>query len=401
MNYYTLLPKKYNIPLIKPNYSTHIYDSYLLPYISHSVVMSLNDIYQQIEKMKIDMAIYNINYIFSLVNPYDFIYRNIHEQNVDENDNITEIYSDYKQHIHENNNDDDNVNCVSQLNSTSLLIYNLIEINNMLSQLYNYYSNINILCINDDSRSFYSYIKHTRNSYNDNIHYISSTQLSTSITNKDKSIYNIPIPNEYTKHNIKYNLLYFDLDYLNNIHSIDTQKQIKLLALYLRYILVYQEEGGRFILKLNNLYYKPFLDVVYILTSLYEKVYICKPHISSQEERFIVCEKYNNRISSIEKDDMINSIEQVIFCDDIVDNFQENHITSLLNNSLPKLLLNKLEEINIITAYQTLDKYDEMINICKSKNIFERIENYKKMSITKSTQWCQHNNIPYNQVMTK
>ena len=324
------------IPVYSDTYDSSVY-------VSHSVFFTLTEITMQVDKIKQEMKnVYNINYIFSLTNPYEFIYKQI----------------------------DDINNIVSKLNSTSLLIYNLIEINIMVNMNSNFYGrDINILFNTSESEPFKQYMKHIRQSHNDIIDEILSGD-----------IFNTQLDDNPTL----YDFMYFDI---SSVMYEKNQSSLRHLLAYLPRILIMQKKGGIVILKMNNLYHKPILDILYILSGMYSKTYICKPHISSIEDRFIVCEGYINNMSSDDMVSMLSIINSIMN--------ENNYICSLLNESLPKMFINKIEESNVIVAYQSIERYDELINICKSKNICERLENYKKMSISKCIQWCKNHNIPH------
>ncbi len=55
-----------------------------------------------------------------------------------------------------------------------------------------------------------------------------------------------------------------------------------------------QKEGGDFILKVFDTFLKSTIDIIYVLSTFYEKVYITKPNTSrtANSEKYIVCKNF-------------------------------------------------------------------------------------------------------------
>ena len=78
----------------------------------------------------------------------------------------------------------------------------------------------------------------------------------------------------------------FSVDFNNQeIHIAD------LLMGQIFYALVMQKKGGSFVLKIFDSFMEHTLDLLYILSSFYETVYIVKPYTSryANSEKYIVC----------------------------------------------------------------------------------------------------------------
>ena len=150
------------------------------------------------------------------------------------------------------------------------------------------------------------------------------------------------------------------------------------------------------VVKINSLVYKPILDIVYLLTNVYEKVHINKPNISStfSNERFLICKNFLN----YPKKDIILKQLKTTICE--FEN-KQTKIISLIDNELPYYFLNKIEESNIIIGQQQLEHFDSLINIIKNKNKHDKIETLKRNNIQKCILWCEKNKIPYNKFIDK
>jgi 23S rRNA U2552 (ribose-2'-O)-methylase RlmE/FtsJ len=68
----------------------------------------------------------------------------------------------------------------------------------------------------------------------------------------------------------------------------------KLLFGQIAYAVTMQKKGGSFILKIFDSFMQHTIDLLYILSSFYEKVYIMKPNTSryANSERYIVCKDF-------------------------------------------------------------------------------------------------------------
>lgn len=348
MNYYITIPRPSIKLEINPIYANN--DEELQPYISPSTLYYLNDVKNQIKKIKSEInRIYNTDYIFNLINPYDF------------------IFSEY-----------DNTNkTVSLLPMKTMLYYNMLEINLILNIMNNFYnSSINVLLYTLDNSAIKYYIqsiKRENNSFFD----LSDETLS--------GFQNYDLINKECHNTGVMSLMIFELNesICNNIDNY-----INYLLYIVLAIIYEQTNDGLTILKITQLCHKPIIDIIYLLSSFFNKTYICKPYISYQEERFIIYEKYINNYTIEEKNKIIYNIKKLLL--------RETSVISILKNTIPLYVLNKIEDSNIIIGYHSLEHYNELINICKSKNISERIDTFKKNSINKSIQWCCSHNIPCN-----
>jgi hypothetical protein len=154
-------------------------------------------------------------------------------------------------------------------------------------------------------------------------------------------------------------------------------------------LLKYQAAGGGCIIKLEQMLHKPVIDILYILSCIYDKVSVIKPTTSNiiSFDRFIVCknfllndkrkEAYKTQYFKIGK--FINSYEES----------DNNNISSILHFEVPYLFLNKIDDINIIFGQQQLEHLNQVINVFKSKNPDEKLVSIKKKSLLTTTNWSE------------
>jgi hypothetical protein len=196
------------------------------------------------------------------------------------------------------------------------------------------------------------------------------------------------------KHNVRnIDFFYFELE--DNFYN-NAKIYAREVLFFLSIILKYQSDSGVCVLKISSLTDKPILDIIYILTSLYEKVYIIKPSVSNliNSEKFIVCKKFTFSPERVQY--YLNEIHTILF------NVRpDSIISSILKTPLPNYFLNKIEEVNIIMGHQELESMEQLINLVRSKNREEKIESLKKVNIQKCIQWCEKYRIPCNKFTEK
>jgi hypothetical protein len=182
----------------------------------------------------------------------------------------------------------------------------------------------------------------------------------------------------------------------------DTKQYIKNMILIFIIITKYQSNLGTCIIKIDNIFYKAIIDIIFLLSSFYDKIILVKPIISNitKGERYIVCKSFNSNIfdhstisSQLDERILTKINENNVVSDKCVD--------SLINSEIPYYFLNKLEESNAVIGQQQLEAYDQIINIFKNRNRDEKIENLKRQHIQKCIQWCEKNQLPHNKFIDK
>lgn len=178
----------------------------------------------------------------------------------------------------------------------------------------------------------------------------------------------------------------FSLDYdKQELHSL------KLVFAQVMYALTLQKEGGTFVLKIFDIFYKPSIEILYILNSFYETVSVCKPKTSrfANSEKYIVCKGFLYKNT-----EMLISV----FLKNLVD-FENNNtmIESILNIDIPLLFSKEIEELNVIFGKKQLSTIHTTLMMIQEKRV-DKIEKLRKNNIEKSMKWCEINNFPYNPI---
>ena len=357
MNYYTL-PKINNKIKVQPNITNNI----IKPYISQTLINYYNNLIEEINNLEKDNKYFND--VIKIVNTYHYIFSKVPGSN----------YS------------------VSKIKTKSIMFYELFEIFQTTNLLESFKCDmISSLIVGINYEDSLECIEMLRENYN-----------------IDKFFcfyeYNSKLHNNCIE-KTKFNFILYELNNYDN----NNQYIINLIELFI--IIINQlKENGIIVLKINNLFYKPILEVIYLLNSFFEKTLIIKPNTSdiTSFDKYIVFQKFKMNYHDF---DLFHSYNKILseFITNYYDSYNNNNIETIvqpniqniINIDLPYYFLNKMDDINIIIGQQQLEALTQIINILKSKNIEEKIENLKKNNIQKTVNWCEKFKIPCNKFSDK
>ena len=367
MSYYAL-PKKQTINKIQPSFN-----EVNNPIISFSLIHYMNICKEFVFKLKhtchttdseIEIQDFNLEFYYKIINPHEYIHFKVPSSKFS----------------------------VSKIKASSPMFYSLMEIANTFN-IFDSFSGRNIKAFHcgANNASTIECMNIFRENNNDII-YEHNVESELSILRPFQGIEMMTV-----------DFLYFEIsNQLNlevNLNANINNYCINIMAILCN-ILTYQNVNGICIIKVDAIYHKPILDVLYLLTSMYDKVYIIKPNASNafKNERFVVCKSFISDYSkTIENNNTSKNLRSII--NECVQHGK--NISSLINEDLPYYFLNKVEESNIIIGHLQLEQYDQLINLHKNKNKEDRIETLKKNNIQKCIQWCEKHKIPYNKFVDK
>jgi 23S rRNA U2552 (ribose-2'-O)-methylase RlmE/FtsJ len=172
--------------------------------------------------------------------------------------------------------------------------------------------------------------------------------------------------------------------------SLDFNRQetnsINLIYSQICFAIAMQKKGGNFILKVFDLFTQSSIDMIYLLSSIYKKVYITKPNTSryANSEKYIVCKHF--LIDDV--DDIMNVLL------DSFQNIRSLKLNRVIKQQIPYLFINKLEEFNAIFGQQQIENISSTINLIENHKA-EKMETLKKNNINKCILWCQKYKLPY------
>jgi 23S rRNA U2552 (ribose-2'-O)-methylase RlmE/FtsJ len=164
----------------------------------------------------------------------------------------------------------------------------------------------------------------------------------------------------------------------------------KLLFAQIAFALVLQKRGGNFVLKIFDSFIQHTIDLLYLLSSFYEKVYIMKPQTSryANSEKYIICTGFlfSNR------DSFFPFIKRTF--EKMVENESTNPLR-FLSLPIPMIFTRKLEEYNTLYGQKQIQNIYYTLSLMDNKNKGPKIESLIQMNIQKSIQWCIKYNIEY------
>ena len=176
--------------------------------------------------------------------------------------------------------------------------------------------------------------------------------------------------------------------------TIDFNKQeflsLKLLYAQMAYAIACQKKGGTFILKFFDSFTNASLDIIFLLSSVYEEIYFYKPQTSrsANSEKYLICKNF-----------LLADTEKLVYkMYSVISAFSEINIPyRFLNISLPYKFICGIQEINAILGQSQLEAITSTLYLINNKNN-DRIEYLKKNNITKSINWCHKYKLPYNKI---
>ena len=177
--------------------------------------------------------------------------------------------------------------------------------------------------------------------------------------------------------------------------SIDFNKQeisiSKLLFAQVIYAIVLQKKNGSFVLKVFDCFMQHTIDILYLLSSFYNRVYIMKPNSSrfANSEKYIICKGFLFDSCESFFPYLLNVFTKMI-------TIESENIQRFLNVPISNYYLSKIEEYNAIFGQQQIENIYYTISLIDSKISNEKIEQMIKLNTQKCVQWCLRHNVLHN-----
>jgi 23S rRNA U2552 (ribose-2'-O)-methylase RlmE/FtsJ len=167
-----------------------------------------------------------------------------------------------------------------------------------------------------------------------------------------------------------------------------------LLFAQICFALTMQKQGGTFILKIFDCFMHHTIDLLYILSSFYEKVYIFKPNTSrlANSEKYIVCKNFLFSTYTTFFPFLHRAFEKM------TTNISNKtiYLSRFLNVSVSYIFIIKLEEYNAILGQNQIENIHFTISLIDNKHKQEKIDNLIKTNVQKCMHWCLKYNIEYH-----
>lgn len=165
-----------------------------------------------------------------------------------------------------------------------------------------------------------------------------------------------------------------------------------LLMAQVFYALVMQKKGGCFVLKIFDSFMEHTVDLLYILSSFYEMVYIIKPYTSryANSEKYIICKNFLHTSNGIFYPILHKAFEQMVL------NNGSKKVVRFLNIPICYNFIMKIEECNAVFGQQQIENIHYTISLIESKYKQDKIDQLLKINCSKCIHWCNKHNIPYH-----
>jgi len=149
-------------------------------------------------------------------------------------------------------------------------------------------------------------------------------------------------------------------------------------------------------LKIFDCFMHQTVDLLYILSSFYEKVFIFKPNTSryANSEKYIICKGFLFSKNTSFMPFLNRAFEKMTTIKN--DDPSELFISRFLNIQIPYLFTNKLEEYNAIFGQKQIENIYYTISLIDNKHKQDKIDNLIHSNIQKCVIWCLKHNIEHN-----
>jgi 23S rRNA U2552 (ribose-2'-O)-methylase RlmE/FtsJ len=178
------------------------------------------------------------------------------------------------------------------------------------------------------------------------------------------------------------------------------------------YALCMQKYGGNFVLKIFDCFYEQTIDIMYLLSSFYQEVNVCKLQTSrlGNSEKYLVCRGFrmtDNRsfLSTVrrsfymvcqnEQIRVAHLLESCIFRRPVAAQ-EDLRVSRLLDFPVPRYFVKRVEEMNAVFGQQQIENIHYTISIIDKNSKHDRLEQLTKQNTQKCITWCVEHGVAYN-----
>ena len=167
----------------------------------------------------------------------------------------------------------------------------------------------------------------------------------------------------------------------------------RLLFAQMVYAVCLQKRGGSFILKLFDCFMPQTLDVLALLSSFYDRVYITKPQTSrfANSEKYLVCKNFLLHPSETEPRNALKTAFSNMMATSELQAFR------FLQPDLPIMFLSRIEEFNAIFGQQQIENIYYTLSLMDNhKYKTDTVDALMKSNVNKCVQWCEKYGVSYH-----
>ena len=142
---------------------------------------------------------------------------------------------------------------------------------------------------------------------------------------------------------------------------------------------------GVFLWKIEETYSDIMLDILYLLSSFYEKMYFIKPTIidSSKSEKYVVCKGFLFETGY----NLYSYLYPLVSQMSLLRLSPHIHIDRILKINIAYFFVSKLEEINYIFGQVQLEQLHYLSLLVSHKYRYDKVQNISKINIQKMQEW--------------
>jgi 23S rRNA U2552 (ribose-2'-O)-methylase RlmE/FtsJ len=186
-------------------------------------------------------------------------------------------------------------------------------------------------------------------------------------------------------------------------YSIDYNAQedisLRLIFAQVAFAIAMQKQGGCFILKVFDIFTSGSVDILYLLSNMYNSIAIVKPNTSryANSEKFIICKDFKANNINLYMTQIYKIYDTLALNDSQSKELSKDYyIHRFLNCPIPLMFIYKLEEINTFLGTLQLETINSTLNIIKLPINQEKMKIMIKNNIDKCIRWCIKYNQPYS-----
>lgn len=185
----------------------------------------------------------------------------------------------------------------------------------------------------------------------------------------------------------KFEFMFFEIP----VYDFQDVNQYIIHALQIVMILLKTQcDNGCCLIKLNYIYHKPIIDILFLLSSVYSKIYLIKPTLmDTTDYKYVFCKYFNNSPEI--------SAHNYKLLDAFLNKPDLKNITHIIDYDTPAYFIYKINEINLIIGQQQLELCRQLLHIYMGQNQLYKLDQYKQKNVQKCVDWCIKMNIPYNE----
>ena len=168
------------------------------------------------------------------------------------------------------------------------------------------------------------------------------------------------------------------------------QSIMRLLITQMMYALMCQKKGGNFVMKLFDVFTQGTIDIIYMLNTFYEEVYLCKPFTSrfANSERYVVCKRFRFKHIDHFYDKFVDIFK-------ILEDNKDFCLERILNVRVHDIFVRKIENINSIFGQNQIEAINNTLMLIDHSERIETQDYYKRIHLSKCIRWCIAHDIDY------